>query len=228
MVILPLTQPAGSLNYDRKDFNLIGLTGILPNLLIVSPKVPANSTAELIAYAKARPGQMSFASSGAGTITHLIGELFNARTGIQAVHVPYKTGVQAAPDIMEGRVQYMFDSASSAIITAGTGKVKVLAVAAQARIPALPDVPTFAEQGFDGLDLPSWLGFYGPANMPAAVVEKLNTALAKVLAMPQVQEFYRNGGYEAGSTTPQEFTKITRTTYDQWGAMVQQVGLAKQ
>src|SRR5688572_10282059 len=110
LVILPLIQPAGSLNYDRKDFSLIGLTGILPNLLIVSPKVPANSTAELIAYAKERPGQLSFASSGNGTITHLIGELFKARTGIDVVHVPYKTGVQSAPDLMEGRIQYIFDN----------------------------------------------------------------------------------------------------------------------
>ena len=110
MVILPLTQPAGSLNYDRSDFSMIGLTGILPNLLIVSPKVPANSVSELIAYAKARPGQLSFASSGNGTITHLIGELFKARTGIDVVHVPYRTGVQSAPDVMEGRVQYIFDN----------------------------------------------------------------------------------------------------------------------
>jgi tripartite-type tricarboxylate transporter receptor subunit TctC len=122
----------------------------------------------------------------------------------------------------------MFDSASSAVITSATGKVKILAVAANARVAALPDVPTFAEQGYAGLDLPSWLGFYGPARMPAPVLEKLNTALTKVLAMPQVREFYRSGGYEAGATTPEEFASITRATYEQWGAMVQQVGLAKQ
>jgi len=101
-------------------------------------------------------------------------------------------------------------------------------VASNARIAALPDVPTFAEQGYAGLDLPSWLGFYGPARMPAPVVAKLNTALTKVLAMPQVQEFYRSGGYEAGATSPEEFASITRSTYDSWGAMVQQVGLVKQ
>ena len=159
---------------------------------------------------------------------HIYGEAFVKKTGIDAVHIPYKGGSDAAKDLIGGRVQYMFDSASSAIITASTGKVKILAVAAGSRIAALPDVPTFAEQGYAGLDLPSWLGFYGPARMPAPVVEKLNAALAKVLAMPQVQEFYRSGGYEAGATTPAEFASITRSTYDSWGAMVQQVGLVKQ
>lgn len=215
--------------YDPfKDFTPISMGGRGPLVLSVSTTVPANNVKELVAFVKANAGKVSYASFGAGTSSHIYGEAFVKKTAIDAVHIPYKGGSDAAKDLIAGRVQYMFDSASSAIITAGTGKVKVLAVAANARIPALPDVPTFAEQGFDGLDLPSWLGFYGPANMPAPVVEKLNTALAKVLAMPQVKEFYRNGGYEAGSTTPQEFTKITRTTYDQWGAMVQQVGLAKQ
>ena len=110
MVILPLTQPAGSLQYTPDDLKMIGLTGILPNILIVSPKVPAKSVAELIAYAKEKPGQLSFGSSGNGTITHLIGELFKARTGIDTLHVAYRTGVQAAPDVMEGRIQYIFDN----------------------------------------------------------------------------------------------------------------------
>lgn len=215
--------------YDPfKDFTPISMGGRGPLVLSISTTVPATNVKELVAYVKANAGKVSYASFGAGTSSHIYGEAFVKKTGIDAVHIPYKGGSDAAKDLIAGRVQYMFDSASSAIITAGTGKVKVLAVAASTRIPALPDVPTFAEQGFDGLDLPSWLGFYGPANMPAAVVEKLNTALGKVLAMPQVREFYRNGGYEAGSTTAQEFARITRTTYEQWGAMVQQVGLAKQ
>ena len=215
--------------YDPfKDFTPISMGGRGPLVLSMSTTVPANNVKELVAYVKANAGKVSYASFGAGTSSHIYGEAFVKKTGIDAVHIPYKGGSDAAKDLIAGRVQYMFDSASSAIITAGTGKVKVMAVAASARIPALPDVPTLAEQGFEGLDLPSWLGFYGPANMPPGVVEKLNIALAKVLAMPQVRDFYRNGGYEAGSTTPQEFASITRTTYEKWGAMVQQVGLAKQ
>ncbi len=215
--------------YDPfKDFTAISMGGRGPLVLSLSTSVPVNNVKELVAYVKANPGKVSYASFGAGTSSHIYGEAFVKKTGIDAVHIPYKGGSDAAKDLIGGRVQYMFDSASSAIITAGTGKVKILAVAASARIPALADVPTFAEQGYAGLDLPSWLGFYGPARMPQAVVEKLNTALAQVLAMPQVRDFYRNGGYEAGGTTPQEFASITRTTYEQWGAMVQQVGLAKQ
>jgi tripartite-type tricarboxylate transporter receptor subunit TctC len=185
LVILPLIQPAGSLNYDRTDFNLIGLTGILPNLLIVSPKVPANTTAELIAYAKERPGQLSFASSGNGTITHLIGELFNARAGINAVHVPYRTGVQSAPDVMEGRIQYIFDNIIWSLPQVRAGKIKGLAITTSRRSPLAPDIPTVAETvpGFEGI---TWLGLAAPAKTPDAVVARLDNELRAVLAEPDV------------------------------------------
>ncbi|MBT2325699.1 tripartite tricarboxylate transporter substrate binding protein [Variovorax paradoxus] len=216
-------------SYDPfKDFTPVSMGGRGPLVLSMSTAVPANNVKELVAYVKSHPGKVSYASFGAGTSSHVYGELFVKKMGIDAVHVAYKGGSDAAKDLVGGRVEYMFDSASSALITAGTGKVKILAVAASARIPAMPDVPTFAEQGVTGLDLPSWLGFYGPANMPAPVLAKLNAAIVQVLAMPQVRDFYRNGGYEAGGTTPQEFAKITRTTYEEWGVMVRQVGLAKQ
>ena len=215
--------------YDPfKDFTPISMGGRGPLVLSISTTVPANNVKELIAYVKAHPGKVSYASFGTGTSSHIYGEAFVKKTGIDAVHIPYKGGSDAAKDLIGGRVQYMFDSASSAVITSATGKVKILAVAAGARISAMPDVPTFAEQGFAGLDLPSWLGFYGPARMPAPVVAKLNEALTKVLAMPQVQEFYRSGGYEAGATTSEEFASITRSTYERWGTLVQQVGLTKQ
>ena len=215
--------------YDPfKDFTPITLGGRGPLVLMISSEVPADNVRQLIDYVKARPGQVSYASFGTGTSSHVYGEVFRKQTGTDAVHVPYKGGSDAAKDLIGGRVQYMFDSASSAIITASTGKAKIIGVAAPARISALPDVPTLAEAGVSGLDLPSWLGFYGPAKMPAPVVTALNTALAQVLAMPQVQDFYRKGGYEAGSTSPEEFAKLTRSTYDRWGILVQQVGLTKQ
>ena len=215
--------------YDPfKDFTPITMGGRGPLVLSASTSVPARNVKELVEYIKARPGTISYASFGAGTSSHIYGEAFVQKTGIDAVHIPYKGGSDAAKDLIGGRVQYMFDSASSAVITAGTGKVKILAVAAPKRIPAMPDVPTFTEQGITGLDLPSWLGFYGPAKMPAPVVAKLQASIAQVLAMPQVKEFYSTGGYEAGATSPAEFATITRSTYDSWGEMVKQVGLAKQ
>ncbi len=137
-VILPLVQPAGSLTYESSDFSPIGLTAVLPNLLIVSPKVPANNAAEFIAYAKARPGELSFASSGTGTITHLIGELFNARAGISALHVPYRTGVQAAPDVMEGRIHYQFDNIIWSLPMIRDGKLKGLAITTKTALAARP------------------------------------------------------------------------------------------
>jgi tripartite-type tricarboxylate transporter receptor subunit TctC len=182
MVILPLTQPAGSLNYDRADFSMIGLTGILPNLLIVSPKVPVNSVSELIAYAKARPGQLSFASSGNGTITHLIGELFKARTGIDVVHVPYRTGVQSAPDVMEGRVQYIFDNIIWSLPMIRAGQLKGLAITTSQRSTLAPDIPTVAESGVPGFEGITWLGLAAPAKTPAPVIARLSTELKAVLA----------------------------------------------
>jgi tripartite-type tricarboxylate transporter receptor subunit TctC len=182
MVILPLIQPAGSLNYDRADFSLIGLTGILPNLLIVSPKVPANSTAELIAHARAKPGQLSFASSGNGTITHLIGELFKARTGIDVVHVPYRTGVQAAPDLMEGRIDYMFDNIIWSLPQVRMGKLQGLAITTRQRSPLAPDIPTVAESGVPGFEGITWLGLAAPARTPDAVIARLDAELRAVLA----------------------------------------------
>ena len=186
MVILPLTQPAGSLNYDRSDFTLIGLTGILPNLLIVSPKVPANSVGELIAYAKGRPGKLSFASSGNGTITHLIGELFNAQTGIEAVHVPYRTGVQAAPDLMEGRIDYMFDNIIWSLPMVRAGKLQGLAISTRQRSSLAPDIPTVAETGVPGFEGITWLGLAAPAKTPDTVVARLDRELTAVLAEPDV------------------------------------------
>jgi len=186
MVILPLVQPAGSLNYDRSEFSLIGLTGILPNLLIVSPKVAASSVQELIAEAKARPGQLTFASSGAGTITHLIGELFKARTGIDVLHVPYRTGVQAAPDLMEGRIQYMFDNIIWSLPQIRAGKLKGLAITTRQRSPLAPDIPTVAESGVPGFEGITWLGLAAPAKTPDAVVARLDKELRAVLAEPDV------------------------------------------
>jgi tripartite-type tricarboxylate transporter receptor subunit TctC len=165
---------------------MIGLTGILPNLLIVSPKVPANNVSELIAYAKERPGQLTFASSGNGTITHLIGELFKARTGIDVLHVPYRTGVQSAPDIMEGRVQYIFDNIIWSLPMVRQGKLKGLAITSKARSSLAPDIPTVAESGVLGFEGITWLGLAAPAKTPEPVIKRLDTELRAILAEQDV------------------------------------------
>ncbi|MFC5495929.1 Bug family tripartite tricarboxylate transporter substrate binding protein [Caenimonas terrae] len=215
--------------YDPfKDFTPITLGGRGPLVLMVSGEVPASNVKELVAYMKANAGKVSYATFGAGTSSHIYGEMFLKKTGTEAVHVPYKGGSDAAKDLIGGRVQLFFDSAASAIITASGGKARIIAIASDSRIAAMPEVPTLAEQGVTGLDLPSWLGFYGPAKMPPAVVKTLHDGIAKVLAMPDVKEFYRKGGYEAGAMSPEDFAKLTRVTYDRWGTVIQQLGMAKQ
>lgn len=186
MVILPLIQPAGSLSYDPGEFVLIGLTGILPNLLIAGPKMGAESISELVAAAKSKPGRLSFASSGNGTITHLIGELFKARTGIDVLHVPYKTGVQAAPDLMEGRIDYMFDNIIWSLPQVRAGKLKALGITSRQRSALAPDIPTVSESGVPGFEGISWLGLAAPAKTPDAVIARLDKELRSVLVEADV------------------------------------------
>jgi len=196
-VILPFTQPAGSLNYDpARDFRPIGLTAILPNILIVSPKVPAGTVAEFVAYAKARPGQMSFASSGNGTITHLIGELFNARAGIEAVHVPYRTGLQAASDTMEGRIHYQFDNIIWSLPMIRAGQLRGLAITTRQRSQLAPDIPTVAESGMPDFEGISWLGLIAPARTPDPVIARLNKELSAVIADPDTVKKMASAGAE--------------------------------
>ncbi|HEY5962715.1 MAG TPA: tripartite tricarboxylate transporter substrate binding protein [Xanthobacteraceae bacterium] len=219
-VILPLVQPAGSLTYESSDFSPIGLTAVLPNLLIVSPKLPANNAAEFIAYAKARPGELSFASSGTGTITHLIGELFNARAGISALHVPYRTGVQAAPDVMEGRIHYQFDNIIWSLPMIRDGKLKGLAITTKQRSPLAPGIPTVAEQGLAGFEGITWLGLVAPAKTPDPVIARLNTELAAILAEPDViAKLAATGGEPPTAKGPEGYRALLAEDSARWKAI---------
>jgi tripartite-type tricarboxylate transporter receptor subunit TctC len=219
-VILPLIQPPGSLTYASGDFAPIGLTSILPNVLIVSPKVPAGNVAEFIAYAKERPGQLSFASSGTGAITHLIGELFNARAGITALHVPYRTGVQAAPDVMEGRIHYQFDNIIWSLPMIRDGKLKGLAVTTKQRSPLAPGIPTVVEQGLPGFEGISWLGLVAPAKTPEPVIARLNTALDTILAEPDVvAKMAATGGEPPTARGPAGYRALLTEDTARWKAI---------
>lgn len=159
--------------------------------------------------------------------SHIYGEAFVRQAGLDAVHVPYKGGADVAKDFLAGRVQFYFDAAPNAIQNTATGKVRMLAVAAPQRSLLLPDLPTMGEQGVTGIDMASWLGFYGPAHMPTPVLDKINAALTHVLAMPATRDFFRQGAYEAESSTPAELAALTRATYDQWGEAIRRLGLGK-
>jgi len=228
-VVAQNPQTLAQVRYDPfKDLTPISLGARGPLVLTVHTSVPARTVQELVAYIKANPGKMSYASFGTGTSSHIYGEAFARQAGLDVVHVPYKGGADAAKDFLAGRVQYYFDAAPNAIQNTATGKVRMLAVAAPKRSPMLPDVPTMGEQGVSGVDMPSWLGFYGPPRMAAPVVEKLNAALAQVLAMPATREFFRQGAYEAESSSPKQLADLTRSTYDQWGDIIRRLGLVKQ
>ena len=227
-VVAQNPQTLAQVRYDPfKDLTPVSLGARGPLVLTVHASVPARSVQELVAWIKANPGKAAYASFGTGTSSHIYGEAFAQQAGLDVVHVPYKGGADAAKDFLAGRVQFYFDAAPNAIQNSATGRVRMLAVAAPARSPLLPGVPTMAEQGVSGVDMASWLGFYGPARMPQPVVAKLNAALAQVLAMPETREFFRQGAYEAESSTPQQLAELTRSTYDQWGATIRRLGLAK-
>lgn len=215
--------------YDPfKDLTPISLGARGPLILTVHSSVPATTVQALIAHIKAHPNELSYASFGTGSSSHVYGEIFARQAGLDVVHVPYKGGSDAAKDFLAGRIHFYFDAAPNAIQHSATGKVRMLAVAAPARSPMLPDLPTMTEQGVRGVDMASWLAFYGPPGMPAPVVDTLNRALSQVLALPATRAFFRRGAYEAEASTPQQLAALTRQTYDEWGVVIRDLGLGKQ
>jgi tripartite-type tricarboxylate transporter receptor subunit TctC len=166
------------LGYQASDFVPVSMAYSDPMLLLVNPSVPAKSVKELIAYAKANPGKVTFGSSGVGTITHLAGEMLKYRSGTNMVHVPYKGTAQALTDLIGGRISALFFPPQDAMQYIQTGKVRVLAISTMERAHALPDVPTLNESGLPGYDLKVWYGFFAPASVPQDVVNKLQQAVA--------------------------------------------------
>jgi tripartite-type tricarboxylate transporter receptor subunit TctC len=216
LVILPLIQ-AASMTFDpSRDFTPIGVVATLPNILIASPKLPVNSVSELISHAKANPGKLSFASSGIGTITHLIGEHFKARAGIDVVHVPYRAGVQSAPDLMEGRMDYLFDNILWSLPMIRDGKLKGLAITTLARSPLVPDMPTVAESGVPGFEGFSWVALLAPANIPGPVAQRLSTTLAAIMSDAGLANQIAKFGAEAASPSPEKMRTLMREDTARW------------
>jgi tripartite-type tricarboxylate transporter receptor subunit TctC len=219
---------AGATYDPVKDFTPISLGARGPLVLVVSTAIGVNNVQELVAYGKKNPGQLSYGSFGTGTSSHVFGQVLMAQLGLEGTHIPYKGGAELAVDLIGGRLPMAFDAAPAAINHAKTGKAKLIAVGAPQRSPFLPGVPTLAEQGVKGLDLTSWLGWFGPAGMPAPVVAKLNAALAKAIATPSVQEFYKTGAYTAESSTPEALAAEVKSSYERWGTLIKQAGITKQ
>lgn len=227
MAQIPHTLKAATFD-PMKDFTPITIGARGPLVIVVNAALGINNLQQLIAYGKANPGKLSYASFGTGTSAHIFGETFKANTGVQMEHIPYKGGADLAADLVEGRVQVAFDAAPAAIQNSKSGKAKIIAVCAPTRSPFLPDVPTALEQGVKDLDIVSFLGWFGPKGMSPAVVAKLQAALAQSIAQTSVQDFFKTGAYTAESSTPEALMKDVREGYDKWGALVKRANIPKQ
>lgn len=214
-----------NLNYDTlRDFAPVIHLMSAPSVLVVGPAVPANNLQELVALAKAKPGQLTFASSGAGGSPHLAGEMLKLRTGIDIIHVPYKGAAPAMADVIGGTVTMGFKTALSAIPQMQAGKVKPIAVAANKRLSQIAHVPTMAELGYGDFEVSSWNGLMAPARTPADIVAKLNRECQKILAMPDIREKFAAQAAEPVGGSSEQFASYIRYEIDRWARVVRQSG----
>jgi len=213
------------LPYDPvKDFTPIALVGESPNVLVLNPRVPANSIKELIALAKSKPGLLNYGSSGAGTSVHLSGELFNTLAGVKMVHVPYKGATEALTALLGGQLDLMFASLSSATPLIKSGRLKAFAVTGERRSPTIPELPTMIEAGLPGFVAVAWYGLVGPAGLQPNVVATLNAAALAALATPEVKDRLFAAGVEVRTSTPQEFARLINAEIRKWAKVVRASG----
>lgn len=214
------------LQYDPlKDFEPIALVAQATYVLVVNPSVPANNVRELVAYAKANPRKLNYGSFGNGSVAHLLGELFKTTTGTHAVHIPYAGSPAMAAATIAGDVQFSIDTLQSTLPHIKAGKVRPLAVVAAKRSGVAPDIPTFAEQGINGLDLQNWFGVVAPAGTPREVVEMLSRDIDAIVAEPEFRELCSRQGADAAHARGTEFGKFLLVQQQRWGALAKAAGV---
>jgi tripartite-type tricarboxylate transporter receptor subunit TctC len=211
--------------YDAvKDFQPVTLVALVPNMLVVHPSVEAKNVQELIALAKKNPGKLNVASSGSGTSIHLSAELFKTLTGVDMLHVPYKGSGPAVTDLVGGQVQLMFDNMPSSIEHVRAGKLRALGVTTAKRSPAMPDLPTIAEQGVAGYEATSWFGVMAPAGTPKPIVDKLSQQIAKDIKSSSGTKLLAEQGAEPVGNTPEEFAAFITAEIAKWAKVIQASG----
>ncbi|MDB5808947.1 MAG: hypothetical protein JWN94_1069 [Betaproteobacteria bacterium] len=216
------------LPYDPvRDFAPIALVGTGPNVLVVHPALPAHSIKELIAMAKAHPGKLSYASAGTGGAPHLAGELFKSMAGVDMVHIPYKGAAPATVDLLAGQVQVMFAGMGAALPFIKSNRLRALGVAGSKRSRALPAVPAIAEV-LKVFEASTWFAVYAPAGAPPAVISQLNAALAKVVALPDVEQQMTAQGYEPLFSTPDELKTYTASEIAKWAKVIRDANIPKE
>ena len=208
-----------------KGFEPVVLTHSVPLVLVVAPGSPFKSVKDVIAWGKANPGQLSFASSGNGGAPHFSGELFKSMAGLDMQHIPYKGSTLAHPDLMGGRVSLMFDTLTATGAQIKSGKLRALAVTTPQRLALLPDVPTVAEAGLAGYETSTWGGLLAPAGTPAATIARLNTEVNRILALPDVRERFQLAGMEPGGGSPQQFGAFIASEMTKWAKVASQAGI---
>ena len=215
----------GKMPFDPiKDLAPVTLAASTPNVLVVHPALRAATLKELIALAKARPGEINFASSGQGTPAHLAGELFNLMAGVKMVHVPYKGAAPALADLLGGQVQIMFSTMPPALPHVRDGKLRALAVTSAKRSPAAPELPTVDETALPGFEANTWHGVVVPAGTPGAIVARLNREIVAILHLPDVVERFSSQGAEALGSTPEEFAAYIKSETLKWAKVVRDSG----
>ncbi len=213
-------------NYDPvQSFAPITLVNTSANVLVAHPSVPATTTQALIALAKAKPGQINYASAGSGTSPHLAAELFKSMAGVDLVHVPYKGSPQALTDLLGGQTQIMFASLVSALPHIRQARLRALGVTSLKRVAALPDLPAISEAGLRGYDVSVWMGIVAPTGTPPAIIAQLNRQIAALLQSPDIRERLAVQGLEAASNSPAEFRSYIASEVRKWAVVIKQAGV---
>lgn len=213
------------LPYQASDLAAVALAASVPNVLVVPAALPVASVADLVALAKAKPGQIAFASSGSGQSIHLSGELFRISSGLNIVHVPYKGSGPALIDLVAGQVALMFDNLPSSLPLVNAGKLRALAVTSAARVAQLPNAPTMIESGFPGFEVTAWFGVLAPAKTPDVVIQRLNTEVVRALQLPEMRTRLTDLGATPGELSPQQFTAFMQAETEKWAKVVKSSGL---
>lgn len=214
------------LRYDSiKDFSAVGLVAMVPNVLVVHPSIPARSVKDFIALARAKPGELTFGSSGTGSPSHLSGELFRMLTQIQFTHIPYKGQGQAMIDLLGGHLKMAFPSIPASIQHIKAGKMIALGVTPKQRSSALPDVPTLEQAGVAGYEVSGWYGVLGPARIPKPIVAKLNGELKLMLQDPDMRGMLTRQGADPLTSSPEEFTNVIAADIVKWSKVVKAAGV---
>jgi tripartite-type tricarboxylate transporter receptor subunit TctC len=209
------------LPWTAASFKPVGMIAVSPQVVVVHPDLPVHNLKELVAYARAHPGEINYASQGSGSVPHVGTELFKQMTGTEMIHVPYKGSGPAIQDVLSGRVQLFVTTPPSVIGHIQKGRLRAIAIAGRERHPLLPDVPTAAEQGFAGFELDAWVSLFAPAGTPDAAIEKLTKALATGLAKPATIEKAEGAGVQIRYENPAQLGETVRADTEHWSSVIQ-------